>query len=342
MNEIEEFVGRLCRSLHVENALKEHIREELREHLSEAIECHVREGLPHEEAVRRAIEEFGSAEMIGHELNSIHRGSLLSFLMQKAVSWREQTMKTEWKWNFVALTALVLTMTIQVLLAFACVVFVFPMVAYAFDLREWQLPAISKASFTMARAVDSYWFVTLLVPAGWIAFEVLYKKEAKPNIRLAAFALACVAATVFFAVTSVGALVPAVHALAPRATLTPSSALGIRSAAVLKRKLAEADALVLELSAACDKSQWDLVRDDAHDTYIICQSLTFTGAANLMKIVGKPEIADEPQIQRLLMELADRSDSMARRARSQDLRSVLDDLARVKRHLGELHEALRL
>jgi HPt (histidine-containing phosphotransfer) domain-containing protein len=325
----------------VEPALKDHIREELREHLSEAVECHVRDGLSEEQAVKRAIEEFGSAEAVGQELRSIHSADLLSFLMKKAMSWKEKTMKTEWKWNFVALAALAFTIIAEVVLGFVCVIYVYPRINFAFNSLASPVPWSFDLANRTADVSTRYGVVLLLlIVCGWILFEFLYRKEGKPNIRLGIFAAVGLAATLFFAAASLSLLVPAAQSLAPMATLASSSALGMRSAGMVERKLHESDALLSEMSDACGKKDWNLVRDDAHDLSVICHSFSFTRAKNLARISGKTGTSDNSKLDLLLQETEGHGMELEQSARRQNLPAVLDNLKVLQESLQELRKAL--
>ena len=106
MSEIESYLDHVCRGVAGSRSLRQHIREELREHLTEAVERHAAGGLPENEAARRAIEEFGQAEMVSEGLQDIYGRRLVALLVEKAMEWKERTMKSDWKWSFVGNLAL--------------------------------------------------------------------------------------------------------------------------------------------------------------------------------------------------------------------------------------------
>jgi hypothetical protein len=332
MREIEDFISRVCRTLRVEPELKDHIREELREHLLEAMECHVREGIAEEQAAKRAIEEFGSAETVSQELRSIHSTDLLSFMMKKAMSWKERTMKTEWKWNFVALAALTFTIAFEVILGLTCFSWFLPRLKDHFlseDMFNASAP-LFQVLFAMDEAIKHYaWMAALLIIVGWLLFEILYKKEGKPNFRLAIFAAVCMVTTLFFAVGSLSVLLPTFKLVMRLPTDTD-------------RQLYEVKGLISELSEACKTSDWDAIRYDAQHVYMISQLLLHTGFADNAKgreVRGLPAL-DTSRLDHMVQDMAEHSRQCEEKAKSQDLPAVRDNLAALDKSRHELWKAL--
>ena len=99
MNELERYLDQVCPSLRVSSSLRRHLREELKEHLTEAIEANVAEGLSQEDAAARAIAAFGPPAMVGEGLEAVYGRRLFSVVIEKAMEWKEKTMKTGWKWT---------------------------------------------------------------------------------------------------------------------------------------------------------------------------------------------------------------------------------------------------
>ena len=58
--------------------LREHVRQELRAHLLDAVEQHKTAGLPDDEAVTKAMEEFGRPEDLRPELEATHGHRILA------------------------------------------------------------------------------------------------------------------------------------------------------------------------------------------------------------------------------------------------------------------------
>ena len=106
METIERYLDHVCGSLGGSSSLRRHLREELREHLTEAMDSHVAAGLSPEEAAAKAVEAFGSPATVSEELGIVYGRRLLAVVVEKAMAWKERTMKTGWKWSFVAHLAL--------------------------------------------------------------------------------------------------------------------------------------------------------------------------------------------------------------------------------------------
>ncbi len=341
MKEIDKFLKRACRSLRVAPSLKSHIREELREHLLESMESHVKEGLSQEEAVRLAIKEFGSPDIVGDELSSIHSQDLFSFVLDRAMSWREKTMKTGWKWDFVALAAMALVIGLEVLMSWVCVVFVFPKVAYTFDSLGLSFPAIFAPIPKIFRFLSHYGFVPLcVILGGWILFEVKYRKESKPNIRLAASAVICAGMTLLFVTVCFGTLIPATM-LAPGAAMVPSYTSGLRSASMVSLKLTEADIILSRLSDACEKRDWNAARTSARDLRIIFQAFEVTSYRDVTTITGRvtsPEESEE--IRQLLRTLHQQSYVVLKGVRSKEFSAIPARVTELEKSYVQFKEML--
>jgi len=212
MNEIDKYLDEVCRTLGGSHSLRRHIRDELRDHLEEAIDAHVAGGLPRDEAIRKAIEEFGRPETIGRDLESVYGHRMMSLAIDKAIAWKERTMKSGWKWSFVAGAALFVVIAAEVAFLICLVELVLFGVAGVY--REYALPAPplmpSPAALQNAQHLFGYfaWAFVGLFAATWALFEWRCKSENKTSIRLGVGA--SVAATLMVAVwiASVVAVVP--------------------------------------------------------------------------------------------------------------------------------------
>ena len=72
MDKLEQYLDRVCRGIGGPRSLRQHIRQELREHLLDAAAEHKRAGLPEEEALARALEDFGGPDQVRSELEATH------------------------------------------------------------------------------------------------------------------------------------------------------------------------------------------------------------------------------------------------------------------------------
>ncbi len=99
MDKLEHYLDQVCRSVGGSRALRQHIRQELREHLRDAAAEHRAAGLSAEEALARALADFGGPEQVRSELEATHGHRLMAVVVEKAMQWKEATMKTKWLWT---------------------------------------------------------------------------------------------------------------------------------------------------------------------------------------------------------------------------------------------------
>src|SRR5262249_34781262 len=108
MDKLEHYLDQVCRSIGGPRSLRQHVRQELREHLLDAVAGHKAAGLPEELALDRALEEFGGPEQVRSELEATHGHRLMPVVIDKAMQWKEKTMRAKWlwmSWTYVAASA---------------------------------------------------------------------------------------------------------------------------------------------------------------------------------------------------------------------------------------------
>src|SRR5579872_6080605 len=98
MDKLEQYLDQVCRSMGGPKALRQHVRQELREHLLDAAGQHQAAGLSEAEALDRAIADFGGPDEVRAGLEETHGHRLLPVLIDKAMSWKERTMRAKWLW----------------------------------------------------------------------------------------------------------------------------------------------------------------------------------------------------------------------------------------------------
>src|SRR5688500_13202648 len=125
MDQLEHYLDQVCRSIGGPRSLRQHVRQELREHLRDAAAEHRSAGLSEEESLARALEDFGGPEQVRSELEATHGHRLLPVVIDKAMHWKEITMKAKWLWTSWAYVALAGTIVLEVLwITFAVVMLV--------------------------------------------------------------------------------------------------------------------------------------------------------------------------------------------------------------------------
>jgi len=115
MDKLEHYLDQVCRSIGGPRSLRQHIRQELGEHLRDAVAEHRTAGMSEAEAIDRALEDFGGPEQVRAELEATHGHRLLPVVIDKAMQWKEKTMKAKWLWMTWAHLVLVLVIALEVL-----------------------------------------------------------------------------------------------------------------------------------------------------------------------------------------------------------------------------------
>ena len=211
MEQIERYIKEVCRGLRVPEALRGEIGEELRAHLLESVQAHVDAGMPEEEAAASALAEFGQVDAVRGELKAAYGGSLLTLLIQRAMDWREKTMKTGWKWSFVAQLALVVMLVVGYLALLCWARFLIPPLVQGY--RELNAPlthlgGIAPALIRFSSFLVGTWYVwPILLALGWGIFEWRCRSVNKETIRLASGAVACLATTIVVCVFSTSTMI---------------------------------------------------------------------------------------------------------------------------------------
>jgi hypothetical protein len=270
MNEIEKYLDEVCRTLGGSHDLREHVREELREHLEEAVEAHVAKGLSRDEAVRKAIDEFGRPEDVGKDLEGVYGRRMMSLAIDKAMDWKARTLKSGWKWSFLASLAIFAIIIAQVGLILGFLVFITPWNQETYAVLGRPLPRYYDAMIQAARFIRHGrlgWTVIGLFIAAWALFEWRSKSESKPLIRLgigALLALLTTAATWWVAAATVVPMVRAIPLIESQ-DLRPGTATAIRDAraalAEIQKSIAAKDydsayEAVLSLNGAVGSFRW--------------------------------------------------------------------------------------
>jgi hypothetical protein len=115
MDKIELYLDQVCRSVGGPRSLRQHIRQELGEHLRDAVAEHRAARMSEAEAIDRALADFGGPDQVRAELEATHGHRLLPVVIDKAMQWKEKTMKAKWLWLTWAHLVLVLVIALEVL-----------------------------------------------------------------------------------------------------------------------------------------------------------------------------------------------------------------------------------
>lgn len=255
MDLLEQYLDRVCRSIGGPRPLRQHVRQELREHLLDAVAQHKAAGLSEQAALKKALEEFGKPEDLRSELEATHGHRMMAVVIDKAMQWKERTMRAKWLWMTWAYLAVVVMIALEALFIAFNVVFIVPKFQRLTQDRILD-PAIAEEQGVawMLRFLNELSYVTghytTLILLGAVAayglFEWCVKSENKPFIRLAALGSAAVGLMVVV-VLATGSLVipftvglPAVVQIARPYALLQNANIGT-SIGVLEKGLAAGD-----------------------------------------------------------------------------------------------------
>jgi hypothetical protein len=126
MDKLERYLDQVCRGIGGPREMRVHVRQELREHLLDAAARHKAAGLPEDRALEQAIADFGRPDEVRSELEQAHGHRLLGVVIDKALDWKEKTMRAKWLWATWAHLALAVVIVLEVLFITFNVVFLVP------------------------------------------------------------------------------------------------------------------------------------------------------------------------------------------------------------------------
>lgn len=217
MDQLEHYLDQICRSIGGPRSMRQHVRQELREHLLDAVAQHKAAGLPEEEALAKALEEFGRPEDVRSELEAAHGQRMLAIVIDRAMQWKEMTMRAKWLWTSWAYLSLVLVIALEALLLTFIVIFIIPKfkkllhdgMIDAGELEEQGVMWAVNFLFRVSDVGGNYTLFLIVVPAlAWALFEWRVRSDNKPFMRLSALGTAAVALAVVVVLTVLSLVIP--------------------------------------------------------------------------------------------------------------------------------------
>jgi hypothetical protein len=309
----------------------------LREHLRDAVAGHKAAGLSEEAALERALQDFGGPDEVRSELEAAHGHRLMPVVIDKAMQWKEMTMKAKWLWTTWAYLALVIVLALEVLSLVFAGLFIIP--KYQKLLRDGIIdPAILREpgvgwmhSFLMfvngPLSGMAMWYV-ILPPLAWGLFEWRVKSENKPFMRLSALGTAAVVLIVLVALTFGSLVVSFAMGVPPMARLALPYAVD---------QIAKIDTSITAIEQAQAKKDWDTMQAQADQAAV--------GLANLVKAPSaipalannsRARVAEEVRSVEELQEYV----KTAGEALGEAQRAIHDkDASRLETAMRKLHEA---
>jgi hypothetical protein len=280
MDKLEQYLDQVCRGIGGPRSLRQHLRQELREHLLDAAAEHKRAGLPEEEALARALDDFGGPDQVRSELEATHGHRLLPVVIDKAMQWKERTMKAKWLWTTWAHLALAGVIGLELIFLLFAIVFLVP----KFESIARNLgynPGHERVTSWVPSFLHSLnwvehnllWFV--LLPAGvWMLFEWRMHSENKLFMRLSALGTAALGLMLAVAVTGFALVVPLM-------LLIPDMDKGDPAPAVIAKQ-ASIDTSVSQWEQSLANKNWPAVEEYASQASYDMDKLAHMGAAPLV------------------------------------------------------------
>ncbi|HVJ83310.1 MAG TPA: permease prefix domain 1-containing protein [Planctomycetia bacterium] len=257
MDRLDAYLEKVCRSIGGPRALRQHVRQELREHLVDAAARHEAAGLAPDAALEQALSEFGSPDEVRSELEATHgHRLLLPVLIDKAVEWKEKTMRAKWLWTTGAFLSLAVVIALEIMFIAFLVMFIVPkfqkLIADGIIdpaiLEDQNVNWMATFIFTLQRVAGSYTTeMSLAALALWGLFEWRVKSENKSYMRL--FGLGVVAIKLLVViVVAAGSMVVCFTLAAP--------AMGRIAHPFAVQEIAATETHLAAVEAASNKADW--------------------------------------------------------------------------------------
>jgi hypothetical protein len=216
MDKLEQYLDQVCRGIGGPVEMRQHVRQELREHLLDAVAQHKAAGFSAEQSLDKALEEFGKPDEMRSDLEAAH-GQRMTWVLDKAMQWKERTMKAKWLWMTWAFLALAVVIALEVFFITMAVVFLVPKFQHLLRFGYIDAAEVEQAgagwmlSFLehlMAVAGGYTTWLLLLAFATVGLFEWRVKSDNKPFIRLSALGTAAVGLMVVVVLTGGSMVIP--------------------------------------------------------------------------------------------------------------------------------------
>lgn len=282
MDKLEIYLDQVCRTIGGSRSLRQHLRQELREHIRDAAAHYESTGISPDLALSRALDDFGGPEEVRSELEKAHGHRLLSVAIDKAVEWKERTMKSKWLWtSWIHLTVVGIVVVNVLYYAFAEAFLVPKFRKLQRDgwlaVDESTAPSLDFLDACL-RALDwlsnrATW-IALGAAALWWIFEWRARSENKSLMRLAAFGTAGI-------VLSIGAVLISVAIILPFMLSVPALARLSNSYAAERITAIDAELKAIELDLR--QGNWNLMQDRVDRAALALENL----ATNSLSIPAK-------------------------------------------------------
>jgi hypothetical protein len=265
MDKLEEYLEQVCRRIGGPKAMRRHIRQELQEHLRDAAAQHQAAGMSAEAALAQAMADFGKPEEVRSELEEAHGHRLLAVAIDKAIEWKEMTMKAKWLWTSWAHLALVAVIALAIFWIVFASVFIVPKITRLMQDGMIDSAVIHDASadwtvsfpLELGRASRHSVWLILGAAVAWGLFEWRVRSENKSFMRLSILGTVAIAfVTVAVVLATSLAISFCLGAPATRQAMRP----------LIEDKVARLDSSILAVEEEVEKKEeldWDFLQKKA-------------------------------------------------------------------------------
>jgi hypothetical protein len=272
MDKLEQYLDQVCRGIAGPRSLRQHIRQELREHLLDAAADHQSAGMSNDQALAKAIEDFGAPGDVRSELEATHGHRLMAVVIDKAMQWKENTMKGRWFWMSWAHVALAMVVVIEALFISSSMVFVVPKIRqYAQEgLLSVQGPIWGIFMWLIAAYANWLWMVIPLLIV-WVLFEWRARGDNKPFIRLAGMGTVALALAIADFLLAASMVLPLAINMSFVANRQPEP--------VVHQALGDIETSLSAAEQGLAKNDWDVTSGSVIQAEMSAEKLARMGAA---------------------------------------------------------------
>ncbi|MCA9439232.1 MAG: hypothetical protein KC964_00380 [Candidatus Omnitrophica bacterium] len=225
--------------------------------------------------------------MVREGLQAVYGQRLISILVERAMEWKVSTLMSEWKWRFVALTALVATIFVQFFLLAFFIGWITPRLAGELEQQGLPLPDPLFQTIVVADFLVRYqWAFLSLAFLAVFLFERKHHGASKPSMR---FAGGTILSLILMVVTSV---VSVTHALS-YAQVTGLLHVNHPEETVFS-KFTEADEAFSKMQQAVEEQKGREARQEFNTFYDRMIEIRYEGSAipTLMALNKRDEIKE--------------------------------------------------
>lgn len=221
----------------------------------------------------RALEDYGGPDQVRSELEATHGHRLLPVVIDKAMQWKERTMKAKWLWTTWATLVVAGVVVVQVLFFTFAQVFLVPKLDKIRRLGWLDTGGVDSAVLAWLEASlrglqwvanNAIWFG--LIPVGlWGLFEWRVRSENKSFMRLSAMGTVSLGLMVGVIFITGGLVLPFMVGI--QAPATGSVTLAIE-------QMTNIDTAIRAIEQAREKKDWKKIQNQASSASVAINRLT--------------------------------------------------------------------